>query len=138
MCLTPSIDRLNPPVPELNLDSEELVDNCDYIDWDELGSLDKALQGKLTIIQLNIRGIKCKYNDLIELICKLNYPDILILCETWLKPNGSQPQINGYNYLGNHRINRKGGGIGFLVKEHFKIRITKPIIRLQNYRINFH
>ena len=122
MCLTPCINRLNPPVPELNLDSEELVDNCDYIDWDELDSLNKTLHGKLSIIHLNIRGIKCKYNDSIKLIRKVNYPDILILCETWLKPNDSQPQINGYNYLGHHKINRKGGGVGFLVKEHFKFR----------------
>ena len=85
MCLTPYKELPNLPEPELNLDSTELVDNCDYIDWDKLDSLNKTLHGKLTIIQLNIRGIKCKYNDLIELIHKLSYPDILILCETLVK-----------------------------------------------------
>ena len=122
MCLTPYKEVPNLPEPELNLDSTELIDNCDYIDWDKLDSLNKTLHGKLMIIQLNIRGIKCKYNDLIELIHKLSYPDILILCETWLKPNDNQPQINGYKYTGHHRLNRKGGGVGFLIKEHLKFR----------------
>ena len=131
MCLMPRLDRFIHPASELNLDSEELIDNCDYVDRDELDSLNTTLQGKLSILQLNIRGIRCKYNDLIELIRKAHYPDILILCETWLKPNDSQPQINGYNYLGHHRINRKGGGVGFLVKEHFKFR-ELPCLSLES------
>ena len=119
MCLTPCIET---PVPELNLDFDELTDNCDYIDWDKLDSFTHKLDARLKIVQLNIRGLKGKYNDLIELISTLNYPDILILCETWLKQNDSQPQINGYNFFGHHRINRKGGGVGFLVKEQLKFR----------------
>ena len=122
MCLTPYKEGFTLSESELNLDSTDLVDNCDYIDWDMLGSLNKTLHGKLTIMHLNIRGIKCKYNDLIELIQKLNYPDIIILCETWLKPSDSQLQINGYNYSGHHRLNRKGGGVGFLIKEQLKFR----------------
>ena len=85
MCLTTQIDCVNSPVPELNLDSDELIDNCDYIDWDKLDTFTQTLDAKLKIVQLNIRGLKGKYHDLIELICKLNYPDIIILCETWLK-----------------------------------------------------
>ena len=122
MCLILHKDGPTHPESELKLDFTDLIDNCDYIDWDNLDSLNKTLHGKLMIMQLNIRSIKCKYNDLIELIQKLSYPDILILCETWLKPNDSQPQINGYNYSGHHRLNRKGGGVGFLIKEHLKFR----------------
>ena len=34
MCLMPRIECINPSEPELNLDldSDELIDNCDYID----------------------------------------------------------------------------------------------------------
>ena len=122
MCLIPRIDCIKSPDSHLNLNSDELIDNCDYIHWDDLDSLTKALHSKLTILQLNIRGIKSKYNDLIELICKLNYPDIIILCETWLKQSDSQPEINGYNFVGHCRINRKGGRVGFLIKDHLKFR----------------
>ena len=76
MCLTPHKDEPTHPESELKLDSTDLIDNCDYIDWDNLDSLNKTLHGKLTIMQLNIRDIKCKYNDLIELIQKLSYPDL--------------------------------------------------------------
>ena len=48
--------------------------------------------------------------------------DIIILCETWLKENDSQPEINGYNYIGHHSKNRKGGGVGFLIKDQLKFR----------------
>ena len=117
MCLTTRIDCINSPKPELRLDSD-----CDYIDWDNLDAFVQTLDTKQKIVLLHIRGLKGKYHDLIELICKLNYPDIIILCETWLKQSDSQPQINGYNFIGHHRINRKGGGVGFLVKTHFKYR----------------
>ena len=53
-----------------------------------------------TVLQLNIRGIKSKYYDLLELINKLDNPDVIILCETWLKANDAQPQIVDYNVIG--------------------------------------
>ena len=74
MCLTPHKDETIHPESELKLDSTDLIDNCDYIDWENLDSLNKTLHGKLMIMQLNIRGIKCKYNDLIELIPKIKLP----------------------------------------------------------------
>ena len=76
MCLIPCIET---PIPELNLDFDELTDNCDYIDWDKLDSFTSKLDARLKIVQLNIRGLKGKYNDLIELINTLNSPDILML-----------------------------------------------------------
>ena len=71
---------------------------------------------------MNIRGIKGKYYDLIDLINKLNSPDIIILCETWLKSSDAHPQIAGYYYLGKNRQSRKGGGVGFLIKNNLKCR----------------
>ena len=57
MCLTPHKEGPTLPESELKLDSTYLIDNCDYIDWEKLDSLNKTLHGKLTIMQLNIRGI---------------------------------------------------------------------------------
>ena len=94
MCLTPRTDNVlssEPSEPDLIVNSDDLVDNCDYINWDDLGPFTKSAYSKLVVLQLNIRGIKSKYNDLIELISQINYPDIIILCETWLKQNDSLP-----------------------------------------------
>ena len=123
MCLTPKVQLgTNELVPDLKLDNEDLVDNCDYVDWDDISILNKEIKNKLKIVQLNIRGIKGKYYDLIDLINKLNSPDIIILCETWLKSSDAHPQIAGYYYLGKNRQSRKGGGVGFLIKNNLKCR----------------
>ena len=92
MCLTPRTDCISSSEMNLSLNSEELIDNCDYINYEGLSTLTEPLQSKLVVLQLNIRGIKNKYNDLIELIKQLNCPDIIILGETWLKHSDSQPE----------------------------------------------
>ena len=71
---------------------------------------------------MNIRGIRNKYIDLIDLLNRLDEPDIIILCETWLKPNDPDPKILDYKFIGRHRSNRKGGGVGFLIKNTLKAR----------------
>ena len=117
MCLTPRVDlRSERDAANLKLDNTDLVDNCDYIDWDHIDKLNKETTNKLTVVQLNIRGLKGKYYDIIDLINKLNNPDVIILCETWLKSNDKQPQIPGYDYIGKSRQNRKGGGVGVFDK----------------------
>ena len=129
MCLTPHTDNVLPSESDLILNSDDLVDNCDYINWDDLGPFTKPAHSKLVVLQLNIRGIKSKYNDLIELISRINFPDIIILCETWLKQNDSLPEINGYTFVGQCRINRKGGGVGLLIRDNLKFR-TLPELKL--------
>ena len=121
MCLTPRVKlRLEINASNLKLDNTDLVDNCDYIDWDHIDNLNKETTNKLTVVQLNIRGIKGKYYDIIDLINKLNSPDVIILCETWLKTNDTQPQISGYKFISKSRQNRKGGGVGFLINKKLK------------------
>ena len=93
MCLTPKNHLEEKQFPDLKLDNDDLVDNCDYVNWDSLGALNKEKTNKLNILQLNIRGIKSKNYDLLELINVLNSLEILILCETWLKANDAQPHI---------------------------------------------
>ena len=107
------------------------MDNCDYVDWDQIDNLNKEIINKLTVVQLNIRGIKGKYYDIIDLINKLNSPDVIILCETWLKTNDTQPQIFGYNFIGKSRQNRKGGGVGFLINKKLKSR-NLPELQLKD------
>ena len=132
MCLTPRIElRSEINASNLKLDNTDLVDNCDYIDWDHIDNLNKETTNKLTVVQLNIRGIKGKYYDIIDLINKLNSSDVIILCETWLKTNDTQPQISGYDYIGKSRQNRKGGGVGFLINKKLKSR-NVPELQLKD------
>ena len=121
MCLTPKTQlETEMTISELKLDNADLVDNCDYVDWDQIDILNNKINNKLKVVQLNICGIKGKYFDLPDLINKLNNPDVIILCEMWLKANDSQPQIAEYNFIGQSRQNRKGGGVGFLINKRLK------------------
>ena len=66
-------------------------DDCDYINVDDgLDVPDKDL----SILQLNIRGLSSKINDLNHLINHIQIkgqPDIILLCETWLNKNSPPP-----------------------------------------------
>ena len=72
----------------------------------------------LRILQLNCRGLKSKLDDLDELLKVIKYPDVIIINETWLKAGESKfVDIKGYKFKGIHREHKKGGGVGFLIKE---------------------
>ena len=109
---------------ELVLGHEDLFDNCNYIDWDDIPNLNNESKNKLKVLQLNIRGIRNKYIDLIDLLNRLDEPDIIIICEMWLKRNDPDPKILDYKFIGRHRSNRKGGGVGFLIKNTLKARTS--------------
>ena len=132
MCLTLRSElKTETNASNLKLDNTDLVDNCDYVDWDQIDYLNKEITNKLKVVQLNIRGIKGKYYDIIDLINKLNSPDVIILCETWLNTNDTQPQISGYNFIGKCRKNRKGGGVWFLINKKLKSR-NLPELKLKD------
>ena len=71
-------------------------DNCDYLPFDSIEMI-VTNNNDLRIIQLNIRGLKGKLDELSELLGKLKYPDVVILNETWLKDTDtSKIRINNY------------------------------------------
>ena len=91
-------------------------DNCDYLPFDSIETI-VTNNNDLRIIQLNIRGLKGKLDELSELLGKLKYPDVVILNETWLKDSDtSKIRINNYVFKGKPRLNKKGGGVGFLIR----------------------
>ena len=80
------LDNLN-GYDKLQLETGTDTDNCDYI---ALENVVPASDKDLTILQINIRGIHSKKNELKYLIdhCYQNStPDIILTCETWLTPN---------------------------------------------------
>ena len=62
----------------------------------------------------NVRGIKGKTSSLIEHLNSEN-PQIFLITETLLLTN-SDIGIDGYKFFGKAREDRKGGGIGILVR----------------------
>ena len=121
MCVTPKTNASS--YLNKNLDIADLADNCDYVDWSSDHELLSNRNNQFRIIQFNIRGVRSKYHELLDICDKLNDPEVIVLCETWLKLSDPCPNIPGYSFSGCDRKNRKGGGIGILVKNNLKSRL---------------
>ena len=67
----------------------------------------------LNIVSLNIQGINNKKRELL-LLAEENKLDFICLQETFLKKDKS---FEGYNPEFSHRENRRGGGVGILIKK---------------------
>ena len=97
-------------------------DNCNYLPFDDLDSLGNN-NSHLRVIQLNIRGMKGKLDELSNLLVKLKYPDVVILNETCLKDSDTNRiKIDNYVFSGRPRVNKKGGGVGFLIRTDITYR----------------
>ena len=108
----------------LDITDEDFVDNCNYLDYET--DLDSLLGSKdnLNIAQINIRGLIGKQSSLIqETTPDSRTIDLYILCETWLtETNQTKIKIPNYTYIGKHRLNKKGGGVGFLIHENLSYK----------------
>ena len=120
--IIPRRDQLGRQVRELSF-VDPTDDKCDYLELDSCTDL-KIEDTKLSIMQLNIRGLVSKQNELLKLInvstgeAKL---DLIILQETWVTKNNEYLiDIPGYKYHGTKRPNRMGGGVAVLVNSSLK------------------
>ena len=87
---------------------------------------------KLKILTINTRGIKNKTKSL-ENTMKAHGTHIAGITETHLQ-KGEQINIDGFKWLGKERTERKGGGIGFLVRNDLlnKMEKIEPDLDEQN------
>ncbi|XP_045541842.1 uncharacterized protein LOC106718371 [Papilio machaon] len=75
---------------------------------------------------LNIRSINTGQDELTATL--LNYsPDIVALNETWLKSGeeAAVPSIPNYKFLHRARQGKKGGGVGFYVRQGITTKVQK-------------
>ena len=106
-----------------------------YVDPDDLKDMIDSTTNfqncKYSCIHINIRSIPDKINKLKLLLTNLEsdgiHFDFILLCETFLSDrncNTCMYNINGYNFVGKHRQNRKCGGVGIYIRNsiHFKLR----------------
>ena len=100
----------------------EFEDKCDY---EKAGDAITCDPSDLKIIHLNIQGLNSKLFELNQLITDTfipHLPDVVLLCETWLKQHSPPPIIPGYRIERNDRKTRKGGGVGVLISDRCKYK----------------
>ena len=120
MCLKPRqiVDSLNRDV-KYETYTEEL-DCCDYIDYGDAIPVDP---NKLVIVQLNVRGLYSKLDQiksLLNVITLDKAPDVLMLCETWQSRNSPVPNLPGYQYVYKARMHKLGGVVGIFISDRIK------------------
>ena len=98
-------------------------DSCDYLDPTKLPEI--LSETDLSIIQWNTRGLRGNLNDIDHFLNNIleQKIGIVIINESWVNSNSPPlPKIKGYNYIGKSRENRKGGEVGFLVRNDLTFR----------------
>ena len=124
--------NLDLQMQKLSIVDKDFFDNCNYLETDN--DLDHTLgvSDDLNIIQLNIRGLIGKQQALIQETAPKNpnkKVDIYILCETWLNEHtNSMINIPNYSYIGKHRKNKKGGGVGILIHDTLTSKERSDIV----------
>ena len=81
-------------------------------------------------MQLNIRGLMSKQDSLKYLLNEFHtLPDIVLLCETWLKRDTENNiHMPGYKCYHKHRSDRLGGGVSILVKQQLRSRECSDLL----------
>ena len=99
---------------------------CPYIEDENLSCIDPGTTD-LSIIQLNIRGLLNKQDQIKDLINK-SKSDVVLLCETWLRKD-TYPlvNINSHKLYNNYRLDRLGGGVGILVNRSLRSRLRNEL-----------
>ena len=110
----------------LNIGANDVCkDHCNYLDFSDLTHHDNE-QHNFTVLQLNIRGLLNKQDKLKELLNDIRNDSrvtVAMLVETWLnKQNTNRIKIPGYQFIGSHRKNKKGGGVGVLISQELQCR----------------
>ena len=107
----------------INYDYDINWDSCDYVDPVSLPNNVSAQD--LLIIQWNLRGLRGKLDDIEDFLNNTleQIVGIVIMCETWLNNKSPPlPPMKGYTFVGKPRIDRKGGGVGFLIRKDIIFR----------------
>ena len=132
MCFHPNVRYLHQNIRTLHtktvMDNEAIgryssdEDKCDYVQPEEIIQVNES---DLVVLQLNIRGLSSKLEELKQLLENLadsKKPDIILLSETWLNKNSLKISIPGYHLFNIHRTHKKGSGVSVLISSVIKSR----------------
>ena len=113
-----------------NMICDQVVDlgtpECPYIEDNEMSTRDPG-KSDISVIQLNIRGLLNKQDQIKDLMNKTK-ADIVLLCETWLRKD-TFPLVNieSHKLYNNYRTDRLGGGVGILVNRSLRSRLRNEL-----------
>ena len=109
----------------------DIEEKCNYLDYSTIDLETDHDQWKLTVIQLNIRGLLNKQEDLKRLLSEIKRKhtiSVILLAETWLKKTTKkQIRISGFQFVGSHRECKRGGGVGILIANKMQYRERKDL-----------
>ena len=106
---------------QYNLKDELDIQGCKYVELDGNQQLNKV-KNDLRIIQLNIRGLLNKQDQLQQLIANTD-TDAILICETWLtKIKEKLVDIKGYKTESKVRTDKLGGGVGIVINKNLRSR----------------
>ena len=103
-------------------------DKCQYYIEESFNNLmhKENISNELSLLHLNVRSIKNKYDELCDYLKSLKIDfSIIGLTETWLTDNYANIfDIPGYKFIMANRKNKNGGGVGMYITEKvdFKLR----------------
>ena len=109
------------------------IDNCIYVDRSEYDTI-PIHPSKLTVMQLNIRGLINKQSELIKLMenGSTNKVNIALLCETWLRADSKKfVNLPSFYYTSRERVGKKGGGVGILINKTLKYK-PRPDLEVES------
>ena len=136
MCLTPrnNPSALNKEALSKNNLPIDINDNCDYIE--DIREISKTDEDFL-IVHWNIRSLVHKCSEIEKI---LNNPtskvDICILSEMWLKEDSNNKiSVTGYNLVSKPRVNKRGGGVGFLLSTDLKYKVREDLNKFTDKNI---
>ena len=118
------------------LSLEGMNENCEYIESSQISDI-HTRNTDLSVIQLNIRGLLNKQYQINNLLCNGNVSlpiDVLLLCETWLKPSTLDlVKLKSYKSYHMTRKDRIGGGTSILVHDKLRSRYRNDLIMETTY-----
>ena len=129
-------DNLERPLVFDNVDQTLWNDKCDYQEIHEIHNLNPKNKN-LLVLQLNIRSLLGKQNELNDILNKLcinkSLPKVLLLSETHLDDSKLR-HLNILNYLtlSSNRPMKEGGGVVICIHNSLKYKLCKDLNKLYN------
>ena len=119
-------------IQDINITSDNIsIDDANYVLPNEYNDIVKELLLKnkrvLSMVHFNCRSIKRNIDNFHSVLASISCPfSCIALSETWLA-NNEEIQIPDYSFIGNGRQNKRGGGVGCLIKKDMKYKIRKDL-----------
>jgi hypothetical protein len=77
-----------------------------------------------SILHMNVRSLQHKLDEVEALVTLFKYPKVIVLTETWLKPDSVLVPISNYCFVSSPCIVGRGGGVAVYLHNDVHYRVT--------------